>query len=239
MGLVRQAKTLADKVVVSIFVNPTQFAPHEDLNRYPRQEAKDAELLAQTGADLLFLPSVETMYPEGATTRIHLDGPALGLETEFRPHFFSGVATVVSKLFHLVAPDIALFGEKDYQQLAVIRAMVKDLDFDLEILGVPTVRDETGLALSSRNAYLTEDEIKKARKLNTILLEAGSQVRSGLSVTAAQDQAKSALLAQGFGPIDYVAIRSHDLHAFEPDQAGRILAAAWLGKTRLIDNLPI
>ena len=152
LDIVRRAGAMARRVVVSIFINPRQFAPHEDLDRYPRDEAGDIAKLAEAGADLVWMPGASEMYPHGFATRIEAQGAALGLETDFRPHFFGGVTTVVAKLFNQVTPDVALFGEKDFQQLAVIRQMVRDLDMNLEIAGVPTVREADGLALSSRNA---------------------------------------------------------------------------------------
>jgi pantoate--beta-alanine ligase len=182
------------------------------------------------------------MYPEGSTTRIEVGGPSQGLETDFRPHFFGGVAIVVAKLLNQVQADIAVFGEKDYQQLLVVRRMARDLDIPTRIVGSPTLRDGHGLALSSRNAYLSDSELAVARQLNGILAQAGAAVTGGTSVEVAQDYATRALLAAGFRQIDYVAVRrAEDLTAFEGrvDAPARILAAAWLGRTRLIDNLPI
>jgi pantoate--beta-alanine ligase len=242
LSLVREAGQRADRVVASVFVNPTQFAPHEDLGRYPRQEAEDAELLASAGCHLLFAPSVEEMYPAGATTTISVGGPAEGLEGAARPRMFGGVALVVAKLFNQVQPDLAVFGEKDWQQLMVVRRMVRDLDIPVEIVGVATSRDGHGLALSSRNAYLSEAELAVARRLNGVLAEAGAEAARGEPVAAAEKAAMDALLATGFHHIDYVAIRrADDLTPFEGpiDGAARILAAVWLGKTRLIDNLPV
>lgn len=233
LALVRHAKSLCDKVVVSIFVNPLQFAPTEDLDRYPRDEAGDVARLQGVGCDLVYLPTVDVLYPKNFVSRIEMAGPALGLETDFRPQFFSGVATVVSKLFNQVRPDVAVFGEKDFQQLAVVRAMVRDFDMGIEIVGMPTVREADGLALSSRNAYLSTEERAVAPKLHQAL----EAIRDGkLSI----DQAKAALTAAGFGQIDYVTLRDADtLGEVTPETTSRrLLAALWLGKTRLIDNIP-
>jgi pantoate--beta-alanine ligase len=240
LTLVREAVRRADRVVASVFVNPTQFAAHEDLGTYPRQEAQDAELLASAGCHLLYAPSVEEMYPDGATTTISVGGPAEGLEGAFRPQMFGGVALVVGKLFNQVRPDLAVFGEKDWQQLMVIRRMVRDLDIPVEIVGSPTERDGHGLALSSRNAYLSPAELDTARTLNGILAEAG--VRAADGVAAAEAWASEALIAAGFDSVDYVAIRTaYDLSPFERaiDAPARILAAANIGRTRLIDNMAV
>lgn len=241
LTLVREALRRAERVVVSNFVNPTQFAPHEDLGAYPRQQEQDARLLDQTGAHLMFAPSPAEMYPEGFATSVAVSGPALGLEGEFRPRMFGGVALVVSKLLNQVQPDVAVFGEKDYQQLMVIRRFVRDLDIPVEIIGAPTERDGWGLALSSRNAYLTEAELAVARRLNGVLAEAGTRAADG--VTAAEAWATQTLLDVGFDGVDYVAIRrAEDLTPFTDgimDAPARILAAVRLGKTRLIDNMAI
>lgn len=241
LSLVREAKRRADKVVTSVFVNPTQFAPTEDLDAYPRQEGRDAELLAGAGCDLMYAPAVAEMYPDGVTTSISVGGPAEGLEGAFRPQMFGGVALVVSKLLHQVQPDLAVFGEKDWQQLMVVRRMVRDLDMPVEIVGLPTARDGHGLALSSRNAYLSEAELETARKLNGVLAEAGIRARDG-SVVAAEQWAEAALKAAGFDSVDYVAIRrADDLAVFDGgvDAPARILAAAKIGRTRLIDNMAV
>ncbi|HEY0927798.1 pantoate--beta-alanine ligase [Brevundimonas sp.] len=241
LSLVREAKRRADKVVTSVFVNPTQFAPTEDLDAYPRQEGRDAELLAGAGCDLMYAPAVAEMYPGGVTTTISVGGPAEGLEGAFRPQMFGGVALVVSKLLHQVQPDLAVFGEKDWQQLMVVRRMVRDLDMPVEIVGLPTARDGHGLALSSRNAYLSEAELEIARKLNGVLAEAGIRARDG-SVVAAEQWAEGALKAAGFDSVDYVAIRrADDLSVFDGamDAPARILAAAKIGRTRLIDNMAV
>ena len=241
LSLVREARQRADKVVASVFVNPTQFAPTEDLDAYPRQEGRDAELLAGAGCDLLYAPAVAEMYPDGVTTTINVGAPAEGLEGAFRPQMFGGVALVVSKLLHQVQPDVAVFGEKDWQQLMVVRRMVRDLDMPVEIVGLATARDGHGLALSSRNAYLSESELETARKLNGVLAEAGAKAREDGAV-AAERWAEEALRAAGFDSIDYVAIRrAEDLSAFDGalDNPARILAAAKIGRTRLIDNMAI
>lgn len=243
LTLVCEAGLRADRVVASVFVNPAQFAVHEDLGTYPRQEARDAELLAGAGCDLLFAPSVEEMYPAGATTTISAGGPAEGLEGDFRPQMFGGVALVVAKLLNQVQPDVAVFGEKDWQQLMVVRRMVRDLDIPTEIIGSPTMRDGHGLALSSRNAYLSETELEVARRLNGVLAEAGARAASGILLDTIERDAREALLQAGFSHVDYVAVRrAVDLGMFADgvvNAPGRILAAAWLGRTRLIDNLAV
>jgi len=243
LTLVREAGRRADRVVASVFVNPTQFAAHEDLGTYPTQEAKDAELLTGAGCHLLFAPAVGEMYPAGATTTISVGGPAEGLEGAFRPQMFGGVALVVAKLLNQVQPDVAVFGEKDWQQLMVVRRLVRDLDIPTEIIGSPTMRDGHGLALSSRNAYLTEAELAIARQLNGVLAEAGLAAASGAALETVERDAREALLQAGFSHVDYVAVRrADDLAGFEAgrvDAPGRILTAAWLGRTRLIDNMAV
>jgi len=240
LDLVRHAKTLADKVAVSIFVNPLQFAPTEDLDRYPRDEAGDVARLESVGCDLVYLPTPDMLYPEGFVSRIEMAGPALGLETDFRPQFFSGVATVVSKLFNQVRPDIAVFGEKDYQQLAVIRAMVRDFDMNIDIVGHATVREADGLALSSRNAYLSPQERAIAPKLHQALQAIRDMALAGGDTGAAITNAASGLQAAGFGQIDYIALRDAvTLGEPRDGQPRRLLAALWLGKTRLIDNIAV
>lgn len=243
LTLVREAKRRADKVVASVFVNPTQFAAHEDLGTYPRREAEDAALLAQTGCDLLFAPTVDQMYPEGFVTSVAVGGPSQGLETDFRPHFFGGVAVVVAKLLNQVQADVAVFGEKDYQQLMVVTRMARDLDIPTDIVGAPTERDGHGLALSSRNAYLSEAELEVARRLNGVLAEAALKAADKRPLAAVERDAYAEILKAGFERVDYVAVRrADDLAAFPNgvvDGPARILAAAWLGKTRLIDNMPV
>jgi len=243
LTLVREAGQRTDRVVASVFVNPTQFAAHEDLGTYPRQEARDAELLGGAGCDLLFAPSVEEMYPAGATTTISVGGPAEGLEGEFRPQMFGGVALVVAKLLNQVQADVAVFGEKDWQQLMVVRRLVRDLDLPTEIVGSPTMRDGHGLALSSRNAYLSAAELETARRLNGVLAEAAAAAATGTLLDIVEQEARAALLRAGFSHVDYVAIRrADDLAVFADgivDAPGRILTAAWLGRTRLIDNMAV
>ena len=240
LSLVRLAREKAERVVASVFVNPTQFAPTEDLDRYPRQEAKDAELLASAGCDLLFLPTPAEMYPADFATSVTVSGVSEDLEGRFRPQMFGGVATVVAKLLIGAGTDVAVFGEKDFQQLLVIRRMAKDLNLPVEIVPGPTVREADGLAMSSRNAYLAPDERAVAAQLNVILKAAAAQVRDGAPADKAETEASAALMLAGFERVDYVAIRSaDDLGPYVPGQPARILAAAWLGKTRLIDNLPV
>jgi pantoate--beta-alanine ligase len=232
IAMVGAALAAADRVVVSIFVNPTQFAPHEDLARYPRDEAGDVAKLAGAGAHLVWAPPVSEMYPEGFATRIAVEGAALPLEGAFRPHHFGGVATIVCKLLAAATPNVALFGEKDFQQLAVIRQMVRDLALPVVIQGVQTVREDDGLALSSRNAYLSDDE----RYIAPMLYKALSEVARGRDPR----EAAELLLVAGFAKIDYLEVRDAEtLAPFDPasGRPGRVLAAAWLGKTRLIDNV--
>ena len=241
LSLVRNARNLSDTVVVSIFVNPAQFASHEDFDAYPRDLNADLAKLGDR-ADVVFAPSVREMYPHGhATTTISVTGPSAGLETDFRPHFFTGVATVVAKLLIAASPDIAMFGEKDYQQLLVVRRLVRDLGLAVEIVGVPTFRETDGLAMSSRNAYLDGDQRKIAGALNAILKNAISQARGSGDLRAAEASAIEALWAAGFSHVDYVAIRDAETldHIATLERPARILAAAKIGKTRLIDNMPI
>jgi pantoate--beta-alanine ligase len=239
LSLVREARKHADLVVVSIFVNPAQFAPNEDFDAYPRTLDADLEKLAGQ-ADLVFTPDAREIYPQGFATTISVGGPSTGLETDFRPHFFAGVATVVAKLLIAVSPDIAMFGEKDYQQLQVVRQMTRDLGLPVEIIGAPTLRETDGLALSSRNAYLSPAERKIAGRLNLILKEAIVRAGEG-DLSGAEAWAVDALREAGFESVDYVAIR--DAQTLAPvtslDRPARILAAAKIGKTRLIDNMAV
>ncbi|WP_127089341.1 pantoate--beta-alanine ligase [Aquabacter cavernae] len=240
LDLVRQAKALAEKVVVSIFVNPTQFAPNEDFSRYPRTLERDVELLTQVGADFVYVPAAADMYPSGFTTQIVLEGPAQGLESTFRPHFFSGVAIVVSKLFLQSGADFALFGEKDYQQLKVVTRLARDLDIPIEIVPGPTTREPDGLALSSRNRYLTPEERATAPVIARALITAADAIRTGHTPVDAAAQARKTIAAAGL-KVDYVEARHAETLAplAEPGEPIRLLAAAWLGKTRLIDNIPV
>jgi pantoate--beta-alanine ligase len=241
LALVAEARLRADHVVASIFVNPTQFAPTEDLAVYPRREAADAALLDAAGVAILWAPDVETMYPDGPRATVKAGSASRGLDGASRPGHFDGVATVVARLFDQVRPDIAVFGEKDYQQLAVIRQLVEGLGLPIEIVGIPTQRDADGLALSSRNAYLSEEERTAARALPRALGEAAAAIEAGGDVAEALDKAKARLEAAGFDPIDYVAL--HDAETLAPmaalDRPARLLAAARMGRTRLIDNLPV
>jgi pantoate--beta-alanine ligase len=240
LSLVRAAKSRCDRVVASLFVNPKQFAPHEDFERYPRDEAGDSAMLGGAGCDLLYAPERAAMYPEGFTTNVLAPAVSTMLEGEFRPHFFGGVATVVAKLLLQCLPDAAFFGEKDYQQLIVIKRMTKDLDIPVAIHGCPTVREHDGLAMSSRNAYLSPDERRIATRLNLVLHDAIKAVHAGEPIDEAEAEAKRHLIAAGFTGVDYVAIRDAETLAPVGDLAhARILAAAWLGKTRLIDNMAV
>lgn len=241
LSLVRTAKERCDRVVASLFVNPKQFAPHEDFDRYPRNETGDAALLASAGCDLLFAPPSTVMYPEGHATNVIVTSVSTPLEGEMRPHFFGGVATVVTKLLLQCLPDAAFFGEKDYQQLQVIKQLARDLDIPVEIVGCATVREADGLAMSSRNAYLNADERRIAGRLNVILHDTIKAARHGEAIAEAEAEAARHLTAAGFTCVDYVAIRdAATLERIESlARPARILAAAWLGKTRLIDNLPV
>ena len=241
MALVAEARRRGAQVVASIFVNPKQFGANEDLSTYPRREASDIRMLEEEGCALLWAPDVAAMYPEGHATNVSVSGVSEGLDGAARPGHFDGVATVVLKLFNQVQPDLALFGEKDFQQLAVIRRMVRDVDLPLEIVGVPTQRDADGVALSSRNAYLTDEERRSARALPRALGEAAGIIQSGGDVEAALAGARDKLAKAGFDQIDYVALC--DAETLEPvtslTRPARLLAAAKLGRTRLIDNLPL
>ena len=237
--LIEEARRRADRVAATIFVNPMQFGPTEDLARYPRSEAQDARMLAEAGCDLLWLPSVADIYPSGFATTVSVSGVSDRWEGDVRPGHFDGVATVVAKLLLTVRPDLAIFGEKDFQQLTVIRRMVRDLGMPVEIAGVPTVREEDGLALSSRNAYLTADERARAVALPAALRTARDSIRDGSSVAVVLDAARHSLAEAGFERVDYFALV--DAATLEPLDAPagemRLIAAAVIGSTRLIDNL--
>jgi len=241
MALVAEAKQRADKVAASIFVNPAQFGEGEDFGRYPRREEQDARLLDAAGCDLLWIPSVADIYPPGFATKVSVGGVSERWEGEARPGHFDGVATVVAKLLLSVRPDTVLFGEKDFQQLAVIRRMAADLDLGVEIVGVPTVREADGLALSSRNAYLSSKERQQALALPRTLQAARAAILSGTPVPEVLDEAHAALRNGGFSRIDYFALV--DAATLEPVDrphgAMRLLAAALIGTTRLIDNLAV
>ena len=242
LELVRIAKRRCDRAITSIFVNPTQFAPTEDFDKYPRTFEDDLAKLASVDGDLVWAPGKDEMYPQGFATRIIPAGAAEGLETDFRPHFFGGVATVCCKLFMQALPDIALFGEKDYQQLCVVTQMVRDLNLPLEIVGVETVREADGLAMSSRNRYLTAEERGKAVTIHHVINKVAAAAAKGRSVETAITDGKAALTAAGFQTIDYVAVRdAATLKDWDgkSGHTGRVLAAAWLGKTRLIDNVAV
>jgi pantoate--beta-alanine ligase len=243
LQLVRHARGGAQRVVVSVFVNPMQFGPGEDFDHYPRTLEQDRKKLAEEGVDLLFAPDIETIYPRGSrdTTRIEVPQVSDGLCADFRPGHFTGVATVVARLFNLVQPDVAVFGEKDFQQLAVIRRMVADLGWPIEIAAVATVREPDGLAMSSRNQYLTAAQRQRAPLLYRVLCEVAARLRNGESCfTELESDALQALRSAGFEP-EYVAIRDAlTLQAPAGEDSPRlVLAAARLGKTRLIDNVRV
>jgi pantoate--beta-alanine ligase len=241
IALVRAGLKHADRVLATIFVNPKQFAAHEDLGRYPRNEAADLAHLEEAGAHLVFAPAPDEVYPPGFATSIVMAGPAkAGLEDKFRPQFFDGVATIVAKLFTQSTADVAMFGEKDYQQLLVVKRMARDLDLPIEVIGVPTVREENGLALSSRNAYLSKAERHHAALLYRTLTQAAVKIKAGQKPTRATAAARRALTTRGFR-VDYVAARNSETLALprEADEPIRLLAAAWLGNTRLIDNIAV
>ena len=242
LALVRAARRRAQRVVVSIFVNPAQFAPHEDLAAYPRTFDADVAALAEMAIDLVWAPSVEVMYPPGFATRIVPQGPATaGLEDRFRPHFFSGVATVVGKLLIQCAPDFAMFGEKDYQQLKVVTRLAQDLDLPTRIAGVATVREPDGLALSSRNSYLSASERAAAPTLHRVLADCATRIASGELPARVLDEGGTAIERAGF-VLDYLEARHAEtlqpLAACEDDPI-RLLVAARIGKTRLIDNTAV
>jgi pantoate--beta-alanine ligase len=242
MALVREAGRRAKRVVVSVFVNPTQFAPHEDFASYPRSFATDIKVLRDAKVDLVWAPSIETMYPDGFATRLAPEGAAkAGLEDEFRPHVFGGVATVVAKLFTQVSPDFALFGQKDYQQLRVVTQTAKDLDLQVKVIGVPTVREPDGLALSSRNVYLSAAERAVAPMLHRVLKGCATRIRSGEKIDRVLNVGRIEIDLAGFA-LDYLEAR----HALtlapvtsSKDGPIRLLVAARLGKTRLIDNVAV
>ena len=241
MALVRAARAHGGRTVVSLFVNPTQFAPDEDFALYPRDPADDLAKLAEAGVEAAFMPPTDAIYPPGFATAVHVDGVTAGLESATRPQFFAGVATVVTKLLLQCLPDVALFGEKDYQQLATVRRLVADLDIPCRIEAVPTVRDADGLALSSRNAYLSAEERRVAPRLFEVLSWMAPALSQGAKSADAVANGTAALKAAGFTRIDYLAVC--DAETLAPVERitapARVLAAAWLGETRLIDNVPV
>ena len=242
LALVRLAQRRVDRVIVSIFVNPTQFAPNEDLKTYPRTFATDIAALDAANADLVWAPSVDTLYPAGFATRIVPGGPAMaGLEDAFRPHFFAGVATVVAKLLIQCEPDIAMFGEKDFQQLKVVTKLARDLGLKTRIVAAPIVREADGLALSSRNRYLTPDERAAAPMLYRVLCECAGAIAAGKPIALILDRGRAAIASAGFA-LDYLeARRGETLEPIEESKTGpiRLLVAARLGTTRLIDNVAV
>ena len=257
LSLVHHGRKIADKTVASIFVNPSQFAPHEDLATYPRDEEADFDMLKNAGCDLAYAPDAQAMYPPGYQTSVTVTDISQGLCGASRPHFFGGVATVVCKLLNQSRPDMAIFGEKDFQQLLVIRRMVRDLDMGMDIIGAPIIREPDGLAMSSRNAYLSKEERAIAPALFRTLTETAEQLRDGKDIEAALETARRNLAADGITEIDYLEVRQTEpfetvsagpltaLTANEPKGGGRghneyrLFAAAQLGRTRLIDNIAI
>ncbi len=241
LELVRKGVRLADRVIVTIFINPKQFAPNEDLATYPRDIQGDLDLLENAGAHLVFVPEGEEIYPNGFSTKVLLEGPAqAGLEDRFRPDFFGGVTTVVAKLFNMANCDYAMFGEKDYQQLMVVTQMARDLNIPTTVIPVETVRGDSGLALSSRNAYLNDKEQKIAPIMNQTLHAAASDIRSGMAIEQATIKAEKALSAAGFKPDYFEARHANTLAPIKAKSDPiRLLTAAWLGKTRLLDNIPV
>lgn len=243
ISLVERARQDCDVTVVSIFVNPTQFAPGEDLDTYPRTEEADIARLTEVGTDIVYLPTVEEMYPSGSVTNVRVEALSDLLDGVHRPHFFYGVATVVARLFVHVQPDVSVFGEKDYQQLQIIRRMVRDLGFAIEVIGGETVRDADGLAQSSRNTYLQAGERVRANTISSALHRAACRLAAGVPVGEALAEARARIAAAGFDQLDYVSavdpMSLKDLPdgAVAPGFEGRVLAAAWMGKTRLIDNM--
>jgi pantoate--beta-alanine ligase len=241
LDLVREGFKRADRVVVSIFVNPKQFGAKEDLSRYPRDEEGDVEKLNQEGVPLIYAPTPDSIYPLDFSTSVHVEGPAkAGLEDKYRPHFFDGVATIVSKLFIQSGANYAMFGEKDYQQLMVVTRVTKDLDIPTEVVGIATRREADGLAMSSRNRYLSKIERGHATAIHKNLQQAAEKIRSGVNQQTATRAASRSLTTLGF-KVDYVTARNAETLAV-PQNAGeplRLLAAAWLGKTRLIDNIAV
>ncbi len=245
LSLIEKAKENASRTITSIFVNPAQFAPGEDFGTYPRREEADLALLSVAGCDLVYLPTVAEMYPDGSVTDVRVNGMSDLLDGIYRPHFFYGVATVVARLFLHAQPDVAVFGEKDYQQLQVIRRMVRDLGFPIRIIGGETGRDADGLAQSSRNLYLSAEERRAAGAMFAALHRASVRLSQGALPSDVRAEAEAHLIRAGFRSVDYIALVDPDTLAALPDDApmptgiARLLGAAWLGRTRLIDNLSV
>jgi pantoate--beta-alanine ligase len=241
MALIAEAKNRAAKVAASIFVNPTQFNDQNDLARYPRQEADDARKLEEAGCDLLWMPSVEDVYPQGFSTSVHVSGVSDRWEGEHRPGHFDGVATIVAKLFLAMRPNVAIFGEKDFQQLAVVRRMTADLGFPVQIVGRPTMRESDGLAMSSRNALLSSKNREKAPRLFSLLADLANAIAREGAAPILIERTVESLKQNGFGPVDYLAYV--DGETLEPLdrylKGGRLIAAAFLGNVRLIDNVAV
>lgn len=243
LSLIKLARTNASKVIASIFVNPTQFAPGEDFESYPRQEESDIAKLKSAGCGLVYIPNPASMYHPDHTTSVKVGGVADGLETDHRPTFFDGVALVVTKLLNRVAPDIAIFGEKDYQQLATIRRMVVDLDMPIKIVGAEIARDAHGLALSSRNQYFDADGLAIARQLNVIMKACVADLKKGDDINVATERAKTAFREAGFDGVDYISVA--DANSLEIQETGivdkpmRLLIAAHCKDVRLIDNCAV
>ena len=241
LSLVKKALEKTDRVIGTVFVNPKQFAPHEDFDTYPREEDSDREKLETAGAHLLYAPLPQEMYPDNFQTSVNVEGLGQGLCSDQRPHFFGGVATVVTKLLIQAMPDVAVFGEKDYQQLCIIKKLAADLDLPIEIIGGAIVRDAEGLALSSRNQYLDDAQLQTARQLNKVLFATAAALRSGTPVTQALENGKQQILDAGFNQLDYLELRTAE--TLEPQEAytapGRLFVAARLGETRLIDNISV
>ncbi len=240
LSLTKIARSKAQKVFVSIFVNPLQFGANEDFDRYPRDIEKDSQMLAAEGVDYLYFPTAQNMYPDGFSTNISLGEITKILCGKFRVGHFDGVATVVAKLLNQVTPDYAIFGEKDYQQLCVIKKLVKELDIETQIIGAPIIREQDGLAMSSRNQYLSADERKTAAKLYAVLNDTKTAILAGSDINNSLSAARERLIKSGFDKIDYIELRYNDsLLPATSHENTRLIAALWLGKTRLIDNLEV
>ena len=245
LSLIEKAKENASRVVASIFVNPTQFAPGEDFDTYPRREEQDLALLSSVGCDVVYLPTVAEMYPDGSVTDVRVNGMSDLLDGIYRPHFFYGVATVVARLFLHAQPDVAVFGEKDFQQLQIIRRMTHDLGFPIRIIGGETQRDADGLAQSSRNLYLSADERRTAGALFAALHRASVRLSLGAQPAEVLEEARSHVLTAGFRSVDYITVVDPETLIALPDSPlatgteARLLGAAWLGRTRLIDNISV